>query len=287
MRSRLRPVNILFRDQVRRNWVRLSRPLRIARNWRDYRARRNTASAVAGYQCFDVRTLKRDGFLRIDPEQSLLSELLPVARRKLEQAESLPQRGAKAFFSSLLSEDDYRRDDIYLRFALDEKFLCTIATYLGIAPRLEYAELIYSKPMPGALNTSQLWHRDRTDKALIKIFTYVNDVGVRNGPFTFVPHMESRRVAEFMPHYISDEQLERYVNRESIREVTGPAGTTFMIDTENCYHQGSRCQEPRLVYLLYYSTNFCYGPPAYDWKSLVESQAGRSDLQRLALGLKL
>jgi hypothetical protein len=128
MRSLLRPVRTLFRDQVRRNWVRLSRPLRIATNMGDYKARRALAKAVAPDRCFDVPSLNRDGFLQIQPEQGLLEELLPTTRRKFEQAKSLPQRGGKAFFSSLLGQDDYRLDSVYMRFALHEKFLSTVAS---------------------------------------------------------------------------------------------------------------------------------------------------------------
>lgn len=276
------------KDQVRRNTGRITRPIRIAKHFNEYNSRRKLAEQFQQNADlpYDLATLKRDGYLLIAPEQGLLSELLPAARKKLADAASLPARGGKKFFSSLLGAEDYSLDTIFMRFALHEPFLKAAAHYLGVAPFLEYAELLYSKPSTGKITASQQWHRDRADVALIKIFVYIDDVGPRNGPFTFIPRTESSQVPDYLTHYLSDEQMQKYVPASSVVEVTGPAGTTFMIDSENCYHQGSRCEEPRLAYVVYYNTGFSYQPRENAWHLPATYHNQLSELQRYALGLK-
>jgi hypothetical protein len=57
-----------------------------------------------------------------------------------------------------------------------------------------------------------------------------------------------------------------------------------MTDTQACYHLGSRCKEPRLAYVAYYSSGFGYRPREKSWKVSQDELSGLSPLQRLALG---
>jgi hypothetical protein len=57
-----------------------------------------------------------------------------------------------------------------------------------------------------------------------------------------------------------------------------------MTDTQACYHLGSRCQEPRLAYVAYYSSGFGYRPREGSWQLPQSARARLSPLQQLALG---
>jgi hypothetical protein len=270
------------RDQMRRNAERFSRPLRIARGYGEYQDRRRTADAIPASRCYDVAALQAEGHLRIEPAPGLVAELVDASRQKLSGAQSLPQSRNKAFFSQLLEPSDRRLDGPFMRFALDEKLLATTARYLGVAPFLESVELLYSKPIEGQPAQSQQWHRDRTDRRIVKVFVYANDVTPRHGPLSLLSRSDSDRVPERLFHYVPDQQMARYVEPSRTISLTGPAGTTIMIDTQACYHLGSRCQEPRLAYIAYYSSGFGYRPREASWQ--VPPAAGLSALQRLALG---
>jgi hypothetical protein len=258
--------------------------LRIARGYGEYQSRRRVASAVSLSACYDVNALQAEGYLRVEPPTKLVAELVEASRQKLAHAPSLPQARNKAFFSQLLSPSDLDLSGPFLRFALDERLLGTTARYLGAAPFLESVELLYSKPIGGAPAQSQQWHRDRTDRRIVKVFVYAVDVTPRQGPLSLLSRSDSTRVPELLFHYVPDQQMARYVEPDRTVMLTGPTGTTIMIDTQACYHLGSRCQEPRLAYVAYYSSGFGYRPREGSWDVSPGDRAGLSPLGRLALG---
>jgi hypothetical protein len=272
------------RDQVRRNAERFFRPLRIARKYGEYQQRRWAAESVRPETCYDVNTLSAQGYLRITPAPPSVNQLVEASRSKLAEARALPQSRNKAFFSQLLTPADLDPRGVFLRFALDEKLLGTTARYLGGAPFLESVELLYSKPVEGPPAQSQQWHRDRTDRRIMKVFVYAVDVTPRNGPLSLLSRPDSDRVPESLFHYIPDDQMARYVDPKRTIALTGGVGSTIMIDTQACYHLGSRCQEPRLAYVAYYSSGFGYRPRESSWAVARDVLDSLSPLQRLALG---
>jgi hypothetical protein len=234
--------------------------------------------------CFDVATLSRDGYLRIEPARDLVDALVTAARQKLEQAQSLPKSRGKAFFSQLLGSEDRGLDGIFLRFALEERLLGTVAKYLGVAPFLESVELLYSKPIEGPPAQSQQWHKDRTDRRIIKVFVYATDVTPRHGPLSLLNRSDSAKVPELLFHYVTDERMATYVDLQRTVALTGPAGSTILIDSQTCYHLGSRCQEPRLAYVAYFTSGFGYRARETHWQVDPAGLAQLSPLQRYTLG---
>jgi hypothetical protein len=57
-----------------------------------------------------------------------------------------------------------------------------------------------------------------------------------------------------------------------------------MVDSENCYHLGSRCSEPRLAYVAYYDSGFGFRDRERDWKDVADGTQ-LTELQQFALGL--
>ena len=273
------------RDQVRRNAERLSRPVRIVRGYGEYTERRNLTHAIPATDCYDLASLEANGYLVVTPPASLIDELLVASRNKLAAAHSLPQSRNKAFFSQLLGPEDLDPRGIFLRAALEERCLTTTAKYLGIAPFLESVELLHSKPIQGPPAQSQQWHKDRTDRKILKVFVYVNDVTAKHGPFSLLSRAESARVPDYLFHYLTDEEIAKYVDPSKPVTITGPAGTTIMVDSQACYHLGSRCQEPRLAYVAYYSSGFGYRPRENSWHVPADVARTLTPMQRFALGV--
>lgn len=274
------------RDQLRRNTERLSRPLRIACGYPEYSARRSLARSLSTSQSWDVSALSTLGYLVVAgtrPPQ-LIAELVEASREKLAGAESAPRSRNKAFFSQLLDASDRRLDSVFIRFALSDPVLTTTARYLGIAPFLESVELLYSRPLDAPPAQSQQWHRDRTDRRILKVFVYVNDVTLRHGPLSLLPRDESAKVPELLFHYVSDQQMARYADMSKVVVLTGPAGSTILIDSQTSYHLGSRCQEPRLAYVAYFSSGFGYRARETHWPLDPDTARALSPLQRYALG---
>lgn len=274
------------KDRVQRYRERLSRPLRIARAYKEYTTRRSLAADLGAADSYDVAGLTERGYLPISPPQDLLSQLVSEGQRTLAATQSLPQYRNKPFFSQLLSGKDQDLSSVFLRFALDEKILRTTARYFGVAPFLESVDLLYSKPAGGPPAASQQWHKDRTDRRIIKVFVYITDVSPRNGPLSLLPRAESSRVPEYLYHYVSDATMAKHVPLERMVALTGPAGTTIMIDSEACYHLGSRCEEPRLAYIAYYTSGFGYRHRETNWNVTPEHASRLSPLQLYALGAR-
>lgn len=276
-------IKTLARDLIQRQLDRSSRPLRVLRGRREFLARR---AAVRGLTADTpaLGELQAAGYVRLGPPVVDATPVVAASLRKLEEAESLPQRGNKPFFSQLLGAADLTPGSVFLQFAVDERLLQLVARYLKCAPFLNSVELLYSKPLQSGPMASQLWHRDRRDLAIIKVFVYATDVEAAHGPLTVLPRSDSAAVPEFLPHYLSDDQMSRYVRLDRSIALTGPSGTTWMVDSENCYHLGSRCTRPRLAYVAYYDSGFGYRPRETNWQGVVSPQ-GWTRLQRYALGL--
>jgi phytanoyl-CoA dioxygenase PhyH len=273
------------RDRMQRYRERLSRPIRIARAYKEYTTRRGLAAGVNLSDCYDVSALTEQGYLPVVPPSPVLTELVSEGQRKLADTQTLPQYRNKPFFSQLLSGKELDLSSVFLRFALEEKMLKTVARYFGVAPFLESVDLLYSKPLAGPPAASQQWHKDRTDRRIIKVFVYINDVTPRNGPLSLLPRQQSSKVPEYLYHYVSDETMARHVPLSKTVALTGTAGTTIMVDSETCYHLGSRCEEPRLAYISYYTSGFGYRHRETNWQLPSTAVSTLSPLQRFALGL--
>ncbi|MGH7743039.1 MAG: phytanoyl-CoA dioxygenase family protein, partial [Candidatus Eiseniibacteriota bacterium] len=184
-----------------------------------------------------------------------LDELIALARERQRQPRP-PHAGSAAVCSRLLRDEDFSPHSIFVRFALNERVVRTVAKYMGVAPYLTHLDLVESNPGTAPPSDSQLWHTDRTDHAVVKLVVYVSDVTQEHGPLCAYPRPESRKVPRVHAHYVPDDRLASYVDRSRMVPLLGPAGSTFLVDTHNCLHMGSRAQSQRLAYFAFYETGF-------------------------------
>jgi hypothetical protein len=279
-------LKVIGRDLTRRGVGRCSRPLRILSRLGEYRQRLVTAKHSTIDRPSILDGLRADGFSLLGERPNLTDELVTDCVEKFEARGEFKQRGNKAFFSQLLAGDDYHPEGIFMQFALDETLLRTVASYLQCAPYLNSLQLLYSRPVSGPVGSSQLWHRDERDASILKVFVYVTNVAEEHGPLTLLPKSDSSRIPSYLPHYLSDGQVARYVPLAHAVTILGASGTVAMVDTDACYHLGSRCRQPRLVFLADYSRGFGYTARETDWRSVLHSiPEDLSMLQRLALGV--
>ena len=274
-----------IRDQVRRASDRyIGKTVRMVLGRKEFKERLELVKNIKEADTLPTRNLKTLGYSPVECDVETTKAFVNVCQQRLRETKEFKQRGGKAFFSQLLTVEDYEVDGPIMRFVLNEKLLNTVATYLGSAPFLQSAELLYSRPVSGPPKASQLWHRDRLDKKVMKVFVYCLDVGPENGPFTFIPMSEGVKVPGWHFHYLSDDQMRKYVDDSSIQKLIGPAGSTMLIDSYGCYHKGSNCQEPRLAAIIDFDTGFGYQKRRGNWSIPKEKVASLSTLQKLALG---
>jgi hypothetical protein len=239
-----------------------------------------------------VRNLRKNGFTMLrqdDVSPELLRVLSEEAHAKLSKpAREDPAKKMKKFWTRLLDEDvkegKLTPDNVFVRFALQRRVLEVVSGYFGAVPYLAYVFLSLSESSDEDLSTSQLWHQDKDDVRVLKMFTYLTEVpDIDHGPFSFLPASASRRIKNgFFPRPLTDDQVFQNVDRQAVQVMTAPRLTTFMVDTSRCYHMGSR-MAPGKSRLMYTAT-FITAPSIYpDQSNGIRNTASASDLERLVL----
>ena len=213
-----------------------------------------------------VCAIQEHGFCKftageLDP--GLLDALLAHGNRKLERATEIARastRGKK--FWVRLSDDtanqEITTENPMVQVAIQESLLRIMAGYFGEIPFLSYVLLAYSQPLDAPLSISQLWHQDRDDLKILKLFVYLTDVNsVACGPFTLFDRRESKKIRTgFLMKYLPDEVVVRQVDADRKIEMIAPKLAAFLVDTEACYHMGSRVQpgHSRLMFSAAFTT---------------------------------
>jgi hypothetical protein len=140
---------------------------------------------------------------------------------------------------------------------LDEGIKEIIARYLGCTPVLDTIATWWTFPYGEASSGSaQLYHFDLDRIKWLKVFVYLNDVGLDNGPHAFVKgsHLNVEKKIGRDGRY-SDEDVFAVYPREDEIVFTGPAGTVIIEDTLGL-HKGVPAQKGhRFIFQYDYSIN--------------------------------
>lgn len=176
----------------------------------------------------------------------------------------------RPFFQELITEDHFTRFPSILNFATSSDVLTTVCNYLCTIPVLSYSKpngvrLIESwkklDDTPDApFRQSQLFHQDYHDKPMAYAIVVLRDVTMENGPFCFLPRSMSEKANIGIPEYhtrkgghrVSDEKMYSLVPENELIKLCYPAGTVLFLDSNACFHYGSRnAINPR--YLMMYA----------------------------------
>ena len=144
--------------------------------------------------------------------------------------------------------------DIFLnsKYALDiatDSRLINIATsFFKCFPGLGTFNLRQSFVNHQPASSTCQFHRDfNSPVKILKFFFYLEDVGLPNGPFTYVEG--SNRIVPAKPHWwndlghrVSDEQIANIYGVERIKYLTAKAGD-LLIATTNGYHKGQKIMQ--------------------------------------------
>lgn len=243
--------------------------LEMARTPREWFARRRLASVLAAQASkedrFLVQRLEEHGYVVVDGRLDLTDELVAECKRRVlaesilsASSSSSIDTSTKYFWKSLSFDDDLAGDSVFVRYALQERLVRCASLYLGQAPYLSTVDVQYSFAVTGAPTHSQRWHKDFDDTRMFKVVVYCSDVTDEDdGPF-HVADRKALRGIYASPLYSSrrydDEQFGSIADRTHIFPICGPAGTTFVCDTQQVFHYGSRCRRPRLACFFTYQT---------------------------------
>lgn len=223
--------------------------------------------------------------------ESEVEKILTTRRDEIEelklQANDTQSVGHKTFNVELLGSCvNFEPNAIFARFALQDTLLNIANEYFRMLVKLRYYNVWYTFATDSKARESQLWHFDREDNYILKVFLYLNDVDEGAGPFTYAPKthpkgdLRGREPEYFLEQNVrrtNDEQMAAVVPQENWLKATGKKGTIVFADTRG-YHKGGEARtSDRLMYTCMYTS------PASESKRLLHFP---NDLQTKELSKK-
>jgi hypothetical protein len=134
--------------------------------------------------------------------------------------------------------------------------------YLGFVPSITGLGLRWSFPNPAAASDNvQQFHRD-AEPGSIKLLVYLTDVDAASGPHHYVVGTHLERTPWRLRPYADADVVRRH---GAPREITGGAGTAFMIDAKGIHRGVPPLRHPRLVLVVEYALLPCL---LYDYAPL-------------------
>jgi hypothetical protein len=196
---------------------------------------------------------------------TLVSEVEALERENAEELETTRRHAnapltkeKKPFLVQLLtSRPELDPTSIFARFALESGALEVANRYFGMFTRLREYNVWHNFPVSGAPQSSQLWHRDREDRMILKMFVYLSDVDDTAGPFAYAPGTHAKGPVRREPAYsieggvkrTTDKQMSGVVAADRWIKATASRGTIIFADTAG-FHKGGYCSgKERVMYV--------------------------------------
>ena len=199
---------------------------------------------------------------------SAVEGMLQSRKQEIAKLESMAadttKIGSKTFNMELLgSELEFDSADIFSRFAVNPALLNIANAYLQMYAQLRYYNVWYTFATNTAARESQLWHFDREDQYILKIFVYLKDVKIGTGPLTYAPgtHRKglhwNRKPESFNENGVlrtSDEQMNAVIPQGKWIKAVGKKGTVVFADTRGYHKGGEGRDDNRLMYTCMFTS---------------------------------
>lgn len=178
----------------------------------------------------------------------------------LSRARSSEQNLEKAFkYSYVVGNMTLDENSVFVRFALQRPIVRIANAYFGMYTHLRFVNVWHTFSSQSQSRDSQLWHRDRDDRYIVKVFVYLSDVDESAGPFTYAPGTHLKGSVRGEPRYVLDRpggpkrsrdaEMAEVVPEDRWVKAVGPAGTIIFADTRG-YHCGGRARgRDRIMYI--------------------------------------
>jgi hypothetical protein len=160
------------------------------------------------------------------------------------------------------SADDILRAPYLLSIANRPDILAIVERLLGCKPTLSYLATWWSYHTDKGAQQAEHFHRDVDDWRFVKLFIYLSDVGVKNGPHIYVSNSLASPALREIRRF-TDQEIVSTFGVDQVMEITGCAGEGFLEDTFGI-HKGQPVGEGRrLIFQAVYSMySLPYGPKA-------------------------
>lgn len=195
---------------------------------------------------------KNRGYAMADPT------ILPGAREALDAARTIIETSPKDDwkfrrtnpFLELETPEFLRDYPALLNFALSDAVLQIVTDYFGLVPQMKELGIWVTPPQDHEFS-SQLYHLDKPEGRLLKLFMNISRTAEDAGALTFLPADVSDRVRRKTKYEViyyrgdgrlKDDDVFSHCSRQDQVVLTGDVGKGGFVDTSNCFHFGSRCK---------------------------------------------
>lgn len=140
------------------------------------------------------------------------------------------------FNPSTLTVSMLALSETYRQVWLDPFILGAVSHYLGMVPNLAEAYVRRNFPAPHR-TMNHYWHRDLNSMHLVKMFIFISDCEIENGPHEFIRKTHYRNDILNGKRYFSDEEVDALYPEGSVdRDISiVKAGTVVLEDTHGLH----------------------------------------------------
>ena len=225
---------------------------------------------VKGYTLVHIDEIFGQGYF-----ENKIKPIANTVKEKLNNDLSDRFKRGKDFVARFYDEDQPITFDDEVNILVVNNFFYDIAVeYLGSHPRISNIDYWLNIPKHDDPKSSQKWHRDYEDLKLLKVFFYLGDVELGNGPLSFVE--SSQQFGKFGGVFtrnfpkgvvVEDEQINTTFSNDLIKTFTLREGTVVLADTSGL-HKGGHClNNDRFLYTFTYTTFAAISPRNYKFST--------------------
>lgn len=136
---------------------------------------------------------------------------------------------------------NYKRNDLVtvkeiLDIANNSSILNAVQEFLGATPTISNINMWWSFSGKKGAEQAQFFHRDVDDFKFIKLFIYLTDVSMENGPHVYVESTSVSPKLRKIRRY-KDQEINDAFGEEQVKYFIAPKGTSFLVDTYG-FHKG-------------------------------------------------
>lgn len=248
-------------------------------NQNEHKQRKKIAKEIKAPPA-DKKITKENGYLVFNANNDpLFNSAISHAQAEAKSMnwEELEKTSKKPFLINVPFNYNDPRHLPLLEFAISDTMLEPVKEYIGNLPVLSLISLWYSPNKENEHTRSRAYHLDGPHYRQVKCFIPIENVDEDTGPLCFIPAKESddtykklrsdKTISSYCDR-VTDEKIYAHIPSSKVIKATGDVGTICMVDTNTCYHYGSRkANKPRLLLVIQYLDPYCSTLPAWSRKS--------------------
>ena len=214
-------------------------------------------NALSDSQIFEIKKYlkKLKGFYVSDKKKN---------QSKKEYLNPKHPKGVKFFYSS----NDLIKLKLIQDLAFDRNILSIAQKYLGSAPILDIVTAWWSFSSAEPDKTAaQFWHFDMDRPTWLKVFFYLTDCKIQNGPHCFVSGTHYKNGISYKLRSqgysrLTDLEVKRIYNDKSIKKFTTSKGSLLLEDSSGL-HKGLHLKKGKRLILQFQYSSSLFGAKDY------------------------